>query len=414
MRKTCYLYATIWCFVLGLSVSAASVPAKKLVIWSHWGKEPVKVSFMKTVTREFSKTHNIPVEIVWIPKNELLEKLPFALDSSEPDIVYLDSGFSHPRIVRSLQDLSGLQLSGQISPSWELQDLGNGSRTFLPIEGISHAIYYNKLLFQQAGIEVPGDRLMTASEFLDIVGKLRAEGITPIGEGAGDRAIKASIPIMNTLFRYMGPEKLSRLLTGAINFSDPDAVAALNFWQHVIDAKGYDPSKALQLTLSEGIFEVTDGKAAMNFCGTYFYSKYGATERDKGQIGVLDWFTVKNGKGNKYYEILWEAGFGINKHSAHLEDAKAFLEYLMTPEAASLWMERVQTPYPVIAQKISAESLCGKLTEQRKHQTPSSVLFTYESFAEEAAQRMWEDVTRKFIVGTCTVEQFIERMNSRL
>ena len=159
---------------------------------------------------------------------------------------------------------------------------------------------------------------------------------------------------------------------------------------------------------------MTDGRAAMNFCGTFFYSKYAATEHDRGNIGVLDWFQVNGGKGNDLYEISWVAGYGVNAHSAHLADAKRFLEFLMTPTAAALWAQYVQAPYPVAADALTEQSLFGQLTAQRKGQQPAPEGFTYQNFSEKAAQNMWEDTTRRFISGEFTVEQFIERMNSRL
>lgn len=401
--------------LFGMAANAAAQD-KKLVMWSHWGEEPAKVNFIKAVAAEFQKTTGIALEVVWIPKKELIDKLPFALDSAEPDITYLDHGFTHPRINRSLADLSDLTFDAQFDPSWKLLSLGfeGKYKNFLPIEGLSNAIYYNRDLFQQAGITLPQDHHLTEVEFLEIVKKLRAAGITPIGEGASDRTVKAGLPIINTLFRYIGPEKMAKLLKGDINFSDPDVVAGLTFWKQVVDAQGYDKDKANALGMVEGIFEVTDGRAAMNFCGTFFYSKYAATEHDRGNIGVLDWFQVNGGKGNDWHEISWVAGYGANAHSAHLADAKRFLEFLMTPTAAALWAQYVQAPYPVAADALTEQSLFGQLTAQRKGQQPAPEGFTYQNFSEKAAQNMWEDTTRRFISGEFTVEQFIERMNSRL
>ena len=231
--------------LFGMAANAAAQD-KKLVMWSHWGEEPAKVNFIKAVAAEFQKTTGIALEVVWIPKKELIDKLPFALDSAEPDITYLDHGFTHPRINRSLADLSDLTFDAQFDPSWKLLSLGfeGKYKNFLPIEGLSNAIYYNTDLFQQAGITLPQDHHLTEVEFLEIVKTLRAAGITPIGEGASDRTVKAGLPIINTLFRYIGPEKMAKLLKGDINFSDPDVVAGLTFWKQVVDAQGYDKDKA--------------------------------------------------------------------------------------------------------------------------------------------------------------------------
>lgn len=414
MRGKVMIRHIAWIVVVVLMHVQVFAQEKKLVVWSHWGTEPVKVNFMNAVAEEFKKLTGVTVEIVWIPKMELLEKLPFALTTTTPDITYLDAGFTQPRIVRALLDLGDLKFTGEIDATWQLAALGEANNKFLPIEGLSNAFYYNKDLFKQAQIVLPPDRGLTGAEFLDIIRKLRAAGITPIGEGSSDRNTKIGLPLMNTIFRYAGPEKVAQLFKGEINFSDPDVAAALTLWKQVVDAQGYDPEKAIQLTLSEGIFEVTDGKAAMSYCGTYFYSKYGSTERDNGQIGVLDLFRVDNGKGNNYYELLWGAGFGINANSPQLEDAKQFLTFLMTPTAAALWVKHVQAPYPVMADQTPSESLYGALVQQRKGQQTSPVNFSYYFFPSKAVQQMWEEETRKFITGEHSVAQFIERMNSRM
>jgi ABC-type glycerol-3-phosphate transport system substrate-binding protein len=405
---------TIYCVLAILACMSVEAREQKLVIWSHWGGEVVKVNFMNAVAAEFQKASGIKVEIVWVNKIELMEKLVFALDTPEPDISYIDGGFFNPRIGRSLVDLSDLSFTGQIDRSWSLGSIRENNNIFLPIEGISDAIYYNKPLFEQTNIILPQDRLTTSQEFLDIIRKLRTANITPIGEGTADRTGKVGVPIMNTIFRYAGPEKVEQLTKGNLNFADPDVVAALKFWKQVIDAQGYDVPKILQLTMEQGIFEVTDGKAAICFSGTWIYGKYAKTARDHGQIGVLDWFMVENGKGNRYYNVVWVSGFGVNRHSAHLAEAQQFLQYLMTPAAASLWLKYVQTPYPVMADEISPDSLYGMLARQRKGQQPAPQSLTYHGFQSKVTQELWEDETRRFVMGEHTVEQFIERMNSRL
>ena len=413
MKQRWSMMVLLGSLMLSLPLAAQD---KKLVMWSHWAQEPVKVNFLQAVAQGFEELYGIPVEVVFMPKLELLDKLVFALDTSEPDLTYMELGYSfaHPRIMRSLADLSDLVFSGDLDPSWQLGSVGDRPNVFIPIEGISHAIYYNKNLFQQAGIILPTGRAITNDEFLDMVRTLREAGMTPIGEGSSDREGKIPIPFINTIFRYAGPAKVEQLYKGTLSFSDPDVVNALMFWKAVVDAQGYDSEKALDLTLLEGILDVVDGKAAMSFCGTYFYSKYGNTERDRGQIGVMDWFTVDQGVGNNLYEIIWGAGFAANARSRYLPEAKRFLEYLMSPEAASLWIRYVQSPYPVLAEKMPEESLYGILATLRTGQQPVPQPFTYRTFDSKAQQHMWQEETRRFIVGERAVDQFIERMNSRM
>lgn len=413
MKKVRLLLAMAGLMLVGWSIQGYA-QEKKLVVWSHWKGDPIKREFMRVVTEAFQKQHGITVEVVWMEKNELLEKLPLSLGPTVPDISYIDGGFTHPRIVSGLADLSDLKFAAPTTPSWTLGSVGDGKNNYLPLEGASSAMYYNKDVFQQANISLPQDRSVTAQEFLGIIRALRAAGITPIGEGGSDREWKIGIPLLYTIFRYMGLEKTNQLMKGELTFSDPDAVAALTFWKQVVDAQGYDSAKAVALNLNDGIYEVTDGRAGINFCGTWIYSKFGMTDRDKGQVGVLDWFTVENGKGNEMYELTWVAGYGINKNSQYLQDAKKFLEFLVTPEAAAAWVQYVQGPYPVTAQNIPANSLYGALEKLRTNKQAVNLSFNFLPFPAKAANNMWVEETKKFVTGQHSVEELITNMNSRL
>ncbi len=387
----------------------------KLVIWSHWANDPIKINFMNAVSKEFEQETGIQVEIEWMEKDELNDKIVFAIDTPVPDLAYIDLGFSHPRILRSLADLSDLRWSSQAYSDWHLGSIGAYQNIFLPIEGVSHAIYYNKELFKQAKITLPAGRSLTNAEFLDIIHKLRESGITPIAEGVATRYdCMWGVGLMNAIFRFAGPDKVGQLLNEQLSFSDPDITAALEFWKQVVDAQGYDQNILLSQTFPEKIFDMTDGRAAINFCGTWIYSKFGATERDQGQVGVLDWFTVEQGKGNETYEMFWAAGYGINKHSQHLSEAKKFLEFLMTPTAAKFWAQHVQGPYPVIVEDLPLDTLYGVLAQNRKDQEAFTQYFSCPFIESKALSNMWYEETVKFLTGEHSVEEFVKNMNSRM
>ena len=182
----------------------------------------------------------------------------------------------------------------------------------------------------------------------------------------------------------------------------------------MVDAQAYDQGPLLSMTFPEKIFEMTDGRAAMNLCGTWIYSKFGATERDQGQVGVLDWFTVEHGKGNNAYEIFWAAGYGVNKHSQHLPEAKQFLEFLMTPTAATLWAEHVQAPYPVMVEDLPPDALYSSLAHTRKDQEAFPAYFSCPFIESKALSNMWYEEMVKFLTGEHSVEEFISNMNSRM
>ena len=292
------------------SLIPAKSARKQIIIWCPWANEPIRNKFLNGAAVEFQKQTGTKLIIFFWNKNELEENLvnKWGKQKDTPDISYIDQGFTHPQIGSSLLDLSNLDLAPGRDPYWILGDAGGRTQNYLPIEGHETAIFYNKIVFFNAGIKLPPDRLLNADEFLQIIKALRAKGITPIAEGSADRDRKAAIPIFNTMVRFAGYEKIRKLQKKQINFSDPDILKALNYWKTIVDAGGYDCEKSRDLNLSGGIFEMIEERAAISFSDTLSYSKFSSTKRIKGVVGVMDWFNVTGGKGNNTFGYTYGGG----------------------------------------------------------------------------------------------------------
>ena len=120
---------------------------------------------------------------------------------------------------------------------------------------------------------------------------------------------------------------------------------------------------------------------------------------------------LPQGKGNNTFGYTYGGGYGINRHSPRVELAKKFLQFLITPPAAELWTKHVQSPYPISLQKWPANSIYGELAAQRRHQTQSKAVEQL-FFQNPALNKMWSDLTKKFICGDVSVVEFVQRMNS--
>lgn len=95
----------------------------------------------------------------------------------------------------------------------------DGKDVGMPSEVMMVGFFYNKDLFQQAGIEeVP----VTYEEFLDVVDKLNAAGITPLTVGAQDNYSIWAFETM--LARYGFFEKLDGLKDGSISWNNEDFI----------------------------------------------------------------------------------------------------------------------------------------------------------------------------------------------
>lgn len=398
----------------GKNVIIKQSSGRRLMIWCPWADDPIRKKFMNVAAITFQQRTGARLEIFMKNKNELQKKLAvdWGRKKSSPDISYIDPGFKQRPIGAALLELNNLSLSPGRDPFWKLGDAGGGSNNYLPIEGHTTAIFYNKILFFKAGIKLPNDRLLNADELLEIVRTLRSKGITPIAVGAADQERNAGIPIFNTMIRFAGYEKIRKLMRQEINFSDPDIIRSLTYWKKIVDAGGYDCPKSRQLNLSDAISEIMENRAAIIFCDILSYAKISSRWRIRGSVGVLDWFNVPEGKGNNTFGHTYAAGYGVNRHSRNLGLAKQFLQFLITPQAAQLWTKYVQSPYPIPLNIWPSVSIYDELAVQRTNQTQAEGV-GHLLFQKSALNNLWSEMTRDFICGRISVDDFVHRMNSK-
>ena len=398
----------------GKNVIIKQSSGRRLMIWCPWADDPIRKKFMNVAAITFQQRTGARLEIFMKNKNELQKKLAvdWGRKKSSPDISYIDPGFKQRPIGAALLELNNLSLSPGRDPFWKLGDAGGGSNNYLPIEGHTTAIFYNKILFFKAGIKLPNDRLLNADELLEIVRTLRSKGITPIAVGAADQERNAGIPIFNTMIRFAGYDKIRKLMRQEINFSDPDIIRSLTYWKKIVDAGGYDCPKSRQLNLSDAISEIMENRAAIIFCDILSYAKISSRWRIRGSVGVLDWFNVPEGKGNNTFGHTYAAGYGVNRHSRNLGLAKQFLQFLITPQAAQLWTKYVQSPYPIPLNIWPSVSIYDELAVQRTNQTQAEGV-GHLLFQKSALNNLWSEMTRDFICGRISVDDFVHRMNSK-
>ena len=398
----------------GMKVIIKQPSRQRLMIWCPWADKPTRKKFLTVAAVKFQKRTGHKIEIFWKNRNQLEKQLERYLErkKTSPDISYVDPGFKQGSIGGALLKLNDLSLSSERDPFWKLGDAAGGSKNYLPIEGRTTAIFYNKILFYKAGIKLPKGRLLNADEFLEIVRTLINAGITPIAWGAAKQDQNAAVPIFNTMIRFAGYDKIRKLMRQEINFSDPDIIRSLNFWKQIVDAGGYGCRESRQMNLSDAILEIMENRAAIGFFDIMSYANISAKQRIKGRAGVLDWFNVPDGKGNNTFGQTYGAGFGVNRYGRRVAVAKKFLQFLITPPAARLWTKYVQSPYPIPLQVWPSSSIYDELAVQRTNQTQSEGI-DHLNFSKPSLNHLWSEVTRAFICGRIGVDDLVQQMNSK-
>lgn len=186
-------------------------------------------------------------------------------------------------------------------------------------------IYYNKSLFEQAGVKVP----TTFEEMVEAVKQLKAKGITPIAIGEKD-TWTGSFLFMNILLRTNGgPGFLKDVLDGKKTFDDPAFKEAVDAFQALVQAGAFqEGATSFDYNAGENLFKT--GKSAMYFMGSWATGGIETAEVSKdGNVGVFKFPTV-GGKGDpNQFMLAPGSAFAVSKNSKHLPETLDFLNYFM-------------------------------------------------------------------------------------
>jgi len=244
-----------------------------LNVWSHEADEDAKVALREQAARDLEKAHpGLTVKITWYEKNPLLAALKTALPAGQgPDVFYVEPDWTEYVTAGYLTPLDDLVNWKTIQP-WARQVWVHDGKTYgLPQEAYTNEIYYNKDLLKKLGVDLPANAQFTQSQFLDLVKKAKAAGMTPIAQGVGDRPFPGAYIVGEALLRKLGKEDYRKLFTGKLSFTDPRVVEVFKWTKELVDAGAY-PKNFMTLKLGESHY--------------YFYSKPGALMLPMGS-----WYT---------------------------------------------------------------------------------------------------------------------------
>lgn len=194
-------------------------------------------------------------------KNMKLE----ASDGTLPQIFWLDASeapeYSDSGVLMDLSDF--------LSENSDIQTaLGGMENAFqddngqygLPYQCNVQGIFYNKDLFDKAGIEYPTNDT-TYEEFIEMIKKLKESGVTPLSIGSKNSAY-AMWEFNETLARYGWAKNIDSILSGEKKFNNEDLNACFEKLKGIADAGAFPENMAtIEYFDAKQLFN--EGKAAM-------------------------------------------------------------------------------------------------------------------------------------------------------
>ncbi|MFE6736580.1 ABC transporter substrate-binding protein [Microbacterium sp. NPDC057650] len=178
-------------------------------------------------------------------------------------------------------------------------------------------VYYNKDLFEKAGISAPPK---TYDELLEDAAKLKSAGITPFEIGGGGKDTWATTFALNGAVSadvlISDPEWFLKREKDEVKFADSEFVASAGKVQKLVKDGFTDPD-GMTRTYADLEQAFLDGKAAMYPMGSWFTAA--ADGKKLTNIGVFGW---PSDDGKPAFPVVTGAGMNVNASSKNVELAK--------------------------------------------------------------------------------------------
>jgi multiple sugar transport system substrate-binding protein len=305
--------------------------------------------FWQDQAKEFEKATGIKVkyEVVAFPQQHDKLATTFAGGGSDYDVVHVRddyiSEFAPKGFLTPLDSMITDNMKTNIPKSF-FEPLTYGGKTYaFPRYLWPWQFYYNKDLFQKAGIEKPP---ATWDEFVTVAQKLVEKGITPFAEPLNE---KFSYTPFIVHLRANGGEFWD-YTKDVPTFNSPEGVASLKFMadmykNKLIDQKSisYDNTAPLADAFSQGTIAMM-----MNAPHTFFLTNNPETSKivGKAAVGLIPGAKAKTAS---YSET---GGLGIPASSKNKEAAMEYIKFVTSTEqekAMAISLSRVPADKVAVA-----------------------------------------------------------------
>jgi raffinose/stachyose/melibiose transport system substrate-binding protein len=331
MKKTVFLTMLVLVAVLmamPLFAGGNKESGKVVLTMGSWRADDV--AQMNALLAEYKKIKP-NVEIQFRPTNppDYNATLRLQLEGGTgPDLMYARSYATGQELFRAgyfgdCSDIPGVKQNFTASNSapWQMSD---GKNFAVPFAAVSHAVYYNKTIFQKEGLTVP----QTWEDFLTLCSTLASKGITPLANGVADEWDILEVYFLGMLPNFIGGSA-DRLQyeSGAKRLDDTNFVAA---FQAMANSARFLPRGFEAVTYNDSQALFSTQQAAMFMDGSWTAGTYDGVPFEWGLFAM----PAPRGKSTA---ICFHPDMAItyNAKTKHPQECKDFLAWLATREGAT-------------------------------------------------------------------------------
>ena len=309
-----------------------------------------------------------------------------------------------------LADLTSLASMANFSDvaksAWQTDD---GAATFcVPMASVIHGFLYNADAFAELGIEPPA----TEAEFYAALDKIKADGTyVPMAMGTVDQWEAATMGYQNIGPNYWkGEEGRKALIEGTQKLTDEPWVAPFTQLAKWKDYLG-DGFEAQTYPDSQNLF--TLGRAAVYPTGSWEIGVFNPQVSFK--MGAFS-PPVQNAGDECYISDHTDIALGMNAKTAHPEEAKKFLEWVGSPEFATLYANALPGFFSLNSTPVEMEDPVARQFVSWREKCKPTIRSTYQILSRgtpNLENETW-NASANVIRGTETPKAAAQRLQEGL
>jgi raffinose/stachyose/melibiose transport system substrate-binding protein len=307
----------------------------------------------------------------------------------------------------SLNDLPGMDQFGDVAKSaWVTDD---GSDVFcVPMASVIHGFLYNADIFAELSLEEPE----TLSAFYAVLDAIAADGqYTPLVMGTADQWESATMGFQNIGPNFWrGEEGRLGLIDGTAKYNEGGFLAAfeeLAKWAPYL-GEGYE---AQSYPDSQNVFAL--GLGAIYPSGSWDIAVFRSTA--DFELGAFR-PPVQDGQDECFISDHTDIAMGMNAATTHVEEARAFLEWLSTEEFANLYSNALPGFFSLSNHAITLEDPVAAEFVGWRQECASTIRSSYQILSRGEPNnetQLWE-VSAAILNGTVTPQEGADEVQAGL
>lgn len=295
-----------------------------------WNTDEILGEFIAGFEQE---NPNIKIDLQYVPPvQQYVDKFSVLAASGQmTDMFYIAAENKQEVISKGVaEDISDMEIFSRIDPATSAIYGKDGKIYGYSPDAWIGGIFYNKDLFEQAGIEKEPE---TWQDFVDCAAKLKAIGVEPYLDDA-DNVHNLAQDLYQCSVISQEPDADVQINEGKATFQEK-YTEPLKLWYNDMIASGLYSQMALGLNSDQVIDMFANGEVAMMHGGPW---NIAMIEQKNPELNY-DIFGLSDNSGNRVLPGAVNVGLSVSTTSEHKDACRAFIEYMARDENIVKWQK---------------------------------------------------------------------------